>query len=110
MRPFGAMKTSEFGIVFEVNSGSGGPLQEGLPDFCARRDLIFKLLEAAADGKPNENNLAAARANLMYGSGDILKSLRDRLVHFGEKNILRNVSRRWWGREERNPDLLDPFR
>src|SRR5690349_1039456 len=107
MRPFGAAKSGEFGIIFKVNSRNGGLLQERVPGFRAGRGLIFELFEAAANGQSNENKFPAAPAQFFHRGNDVGETFLNCLADFGHEFFFRNVT--WWRRrsKKRNPNLLN---
>src|ERR1700686_2134645 len=58
-------------------------------------------------GEADEDNLAAAGAQLRGRRDCILETLFDGLSHLFTENFPRHVARRRWRREERQPDLLN---
>src|SRR5437660_2322853 len=54
----------------------------------------------------DENDLAAAGAQLRHGRGCVLETLFDGLAHSLTENFPRHIARRWRRSEKREPDLL----
>jgi len=109
MRPFGTVKPREIGEIGVVNSGRTGHFQKRVPGFFSRRDPIFEFFETTGVWKANKDNLCTARSDFFDGRGYVSKTFFDSFIHLREENVLRDVSRRRWRREQRNPDLLDLF-
>src|SRR5438132_14241090 len=60
--------------------------------------------------KSDENNVAAAGANLLHRDRNIAKTISDRLPNLRHELFFWNVTRRRRRREKRDPDLLNTLR
>ena len=107
MGPLGTSEAREVGKIFVENSGCGGLLDHSIPDGRTRRFAILKSLQFAAVGKVDKNNFAAAIPKLLHSSGNVVKTLFNRLAHLFRKLFCWNVSRRRRRSKERQPDLLN---
>src|SRR4029077_8209414 len=110
MGPLGAIEAREVGKIFIVNSGGRRVLYDSIPESRTRRLAIFKSLQSATVGKAHENNLPTATPELLHSCGNIKKALFNRLSHLLRELLFRNVTRRWWWSEKRQPDLLSHSR
>src|SRR4051812_45873439 len=87
VRPFGAFEAGELGIIFEVNAGDSGFLEEARPWTGPRCTRVLELLELTVKREADENDLSATRPKLGYGGSGVLEPRFDCLAHACHKSF-----------------------
>src|SRR5437867_1260732 len=108
MGPLWTFETGELRVVFEIDAGCAGFLDDSGPRASSRSEFVLVFLELSANREPHKHDFAAAGLDLFHGCRGVGETLLGRFSHEFRKSLRWHITRRGRRSEEGEPAVFHP--